>query len=90
MSENVVGFPGIRVEKQEIEGAEPMKLSEWLRSLADEIEKEEDETYEATIVLTNEHTDDGKLFRLRSRRFGHNVVEAIGYMTMACHDFGAL
>ena len=60
---------------------------EWLRRMADSLEKEGEETEVLmTLVVVNNDTD---VYRLRSQRYGATRLEAVGMLTSAAHDFNA-
>lgn len=57
---------------------------EWLRALADEFEAEGDKTAQMCLVVVNTEGED---FRIRASRFKLTLLETIGMLTTAAHDF---
>lgn len=60
---------------------------EWLRQMADSLEKEGEEIEVLmTLVVVNNEAD---MYRLRSQRYAATRLEAVGMLTSAAHDFNA-
>jgi len=63
-----------------------LKIWEWLRQVADKLEKENCDNADDFAVLVTVHYVDDE-FRLRAERSGATVLEAIGALTIAAHDY---
>ena len=61
---------------------------DWLRRMADQLEKEGDVTdVLMTLVLVNVVD---QAYRLRAERYSATRLEAVGMLTTAAHDFNSL
>lgn len=62
---------------------EPRSVPEFLRELADELERDGGDNLRCAVSIVSE---DGKMFRTRTRRFNLPIIEAVGVLHVSIHD----
>lgn len=78
MSARLVNFP---------KKPEGMKMWDWLRERADELERDGSTETDLAVLVTVRQAQDGCSYWLRATRFNATRLETVGALHTAAHDF---